>query len=66
MGKEADKEAWKEAALEELDTIMEGFRLGKVKFQYHTAIDFPTKEEAMENFRRGRIDRKYEEKWQQT
>ena len=42
---------------------MERFRLGKVKFQYHTAKDLPTKEEAMENFRLGIIDRRYEEKW---
>ena len=41
---------------------MEGFMTGKLKVQYHTAKDLPTKAEAMENFRLGVIDRKYEEK----
>ena len=38
---------------------------GKVKAKYHTAKDLPTKEETMENFQLGLIDRKYEERWQQ-
>ena len=41
---------------------MERFKAGKIKFQYHTAKDLPTKEEAMRNFREGKIDKKYLEK----
>ena len=56
--------AGKDAAFAELETTMERLRLDKEKFQYHTGKDLSTKEEAMENFRLGIIDRKYEEKWQ--
>ena len=57
--------AGKEAELrDELETTMEKLRQGKAKYQYHTKKDLPTKEEVMENFRLGRIDKAYEEKWQ--
>ena len=66
IGKEANIEAGKDTGFEELDSAMERLKLRKVKFQYHTAKDLPTKEEAMENFKRGIIDRKYQEKFQQS
>ena len=34
-------------------------KLDERKFQYHTEKDLPTKEEAIENFRLGKIDLKY-------
>ena len=44
---------------------MNKLRKGEGKIQYHTKEDLPTKEEAMENFRLGKIDKAYEEKWDQ-
>ena len=38
-------------------------RKPKGKIQYHTEEELPTNEEIMENFRLGRIDKAYNEKW---
>ena len=43
------------------DTVLKG----KEKIQYHTKEDLPTKEEMEENFRLDKIDKAYEEKWDQ-
>ena len=57
--------AGQEKELNELEATMEKLRQGKGKVQYHTKKDLPTKEEAMENFRLGVIDKAYEAKWRQ-
>ena len=38
---------------------------GNGKLLYHTKEDLPTKEEMMENFKLDKIDKAYEEKWDQ-
>ena len=52
-----------ETEQDELEIVMNKLRKGEGKIQYHTKEDLPTKEEAMENFRLGKIDKAYEEKW---
>ena len=42
---------------------MEKLRLGKEKVKYHTKKDLIAKEEVIENFRLGKIDKEYLENW---
>ena len=71
MDEDEDWKDWWDKATEEekteqseLEIVMKKLMQGKGKLQYHTKKDLPTKEEAMENFRLGKIDQAYEEKWE--